>query len=74
MEIFKKSKFRGSRKKTLRTLQAHNRTNIKKEKQEAFILSELYMQTNMEPSGTFTSSEGGQIVLLSMSVTPKVKK
>lgn len=32
------------------------------------------MQTNMEPSGTFTSSEEGQIGLLAMSVTPKVKK
>ena len=55
----------------MRTLQAHNRTNIKEEKQEGFILSELYMQTNMEPSGTFTSSVGGQIGLLATSVTPK---
>ena len=54
----------------MRTLQAHNRTSIKEEKQEVIILSELYIQANMEPSGIFTSSVGGQIGLLAMSVTP----
>lgn len=54
----------------MRTLQAHNRTSIKEEKQEVIILSELYIQANMEPSDIFTSTVGGQIALLAMSVTP----
>ena len=58
----------------MRTQQAHNKTNIKEEKQKIITFSELYMQPNIEPSDVFPSFVGGQIALLAMSVTPKRRK
>lgn len=58
----------------MRTQQAHNKTNIKEEKQQIIIFSELYMQPNIEPSDVFLSFVGGQIALLVRSVTPKRRR